>query len=622
MDNQEKVAKQKALRKSILSEYMPMGLAFVGIVICSIVFKQRFINTLPVCISLLIMLFNARANRIGFLMGAANSMIYLVGYFSERLYGTVLSTIFGAAVQLASFFQWKKHSYKENSTQFRTLKNGWRIAWITGILIAWSITSFVLWKTDGNEVVLDGLVLVLGIILPLADMFAVIDALPLKLLNLFIQLIIWVKIVCEGNIANITYVIIMLYNVYMGLRQAVRWVALYKEQKALRDCNGDISNIRKETMEIKAHKIATDFKGEYCYTHARGAVLPSGDMFITTQPLLLTGVDVFYGMEQTRVDGKTFSAKPITKCEKLIRKPFGENAQIAICDCTPLYHKATGKILLLGHSVIYTAENRLMPKSPRYTVYAVYDEEKGDFGDFSLLDMGDTEYYNAGNGSGQSFETENGELLIPISYRSRFDIENGKYNDSTAVVRCAFDGEKLTVLEIGTPLTLNVGRGLCEASVTEYNGEYFLCLRNDNDGYLAKSKDGLHYGEAIPLCFDDGESVGNYCTQQHWITGGGKLWLVYTRRGADNDHVFRHRAPLFIAEVDPVTLRVIRATEKIAVPNRGARLGNFGCCQAGDRAFVVVSEWMQYGGRDNEGWKTCMQYGSDNSIFVSEITFD
>ena len=36
----------------------------------------------------------------------------------------------------------------------------------------------------------------------------------------------------------------------------------------------------------------------------------------------------------------------------------------------------------------------------------------------------------------------------------------------------------------------------------------------------------------------------------HSRVGGGKLWLVYTRRAGNNDHVFRHRAPLFVAEFD------------------------------------------------------------------------
>lgn len=377
-------------------------------------------------------------------------------------------------------------------------------------------------------------------------------------------------------------------------------------------------------MKINVHKISTNFTGEYCYTHARSAVLPSGELFVTTQPLLLSGVDVFYGMEKCKVDtANGFTATPLTPCKYLVRKPYGDNQIIAICDCTPLYHKQTGKLLLLGHSVVYGADNKLVHRRPRHVVYAVYDEKAGDFGDFNLLDMGDTDYYFAGNGSGQSYVEENGDILIPFDFQSKEDLFGGKYNSSSAVMRCQFDGEKLSVLEIGSPLTIQIPRGLGEPSVIKHKNEYFLCLRNDEDGYLSKGKDGMHYCDPVPLCFDDGQSVGNYCTQQHFISGGGKLWLVYTRRGADNDHVFRHRAPLFIAEVDTETLRIIRSTERVAVPNRGARLGNFGCCSFDDtRAVVTVSEWMQFGGGDTGAWKTCMEYGSDNSIFFSEILFD
>ena len=69
---------------------------------------------------------------------------------------------------------------------------------------------------------------------------------------------------------------------------------------------------------------------------------------------------------------------------------------------------------------------------------------------------------------------------------------------------------------------------------------------------------------------------GNYNTQQHWVSHSDALFLVYTRRGANNDHVTRHRAPLFIARIDPESLQVIRSSEQILVPEFGARLGNFG----------------------------------------------
>jgi hypothetical protein len=75
------------------------------------------------------------------------------------------------------------------------------------------------------------------------------------------------------------------------------------------------------------------------------------------------------------------------------------------------------------------------------------------------------------------------------------------------------------------------------------------------------------------------------------VTRGDKLFLVYTRRGADNDHIMRHRAPLFMARVDRESLHVMRNTERVVIPERGATLGNFGVCQLGPgESWVTVSE--------------------------------
>ena len=119
------------------------------------------------------------------------------------------------------------------------------------------------------------------------------------------------------------------------------------------------------------------------------------------------------------------------------------------------------------------------------------------------------------------------------------------------VVRCSFDGDVLTYREHGDVLALNIARGLYEPSLVQHGGRYFLTIRNDLKGYVTESGDGLHYRPVKPWMFDDGEDLGSYNTQQHWLTHGDGLFLVYTRRGANNDHIMRHRAPLFIAQVDP-----------------------------------------------------------------------
>jgi len=110
-------------------------------------------------------------------------------------------------------------------------------------------------------------------------------------------------------------------------------------------------------------------------------------------------------------------------------------------------------------------------------------------------------------------------------------------------------------------------------------------------------------------------NLGNYNTQQHWVTHSDGLFLVYTRRGANNDHVFRHRAPLFIAQIDPERLCVIRETEKILVPEKGARFGNFGVTDVNEeQTWIVVTEWMQPIG--------CEKFGSNNNVFTAKIIWE
>ncbi len=376
-------------------------------------------------------------------------------------------------------------------------------------------------------------------------------------------------------------------------------------------------------MQIIENRISTDFKGERCYVHARGLVLPSGFAIMTMQKLELSGCDVFYGLEMRRSnDGaKTFS--PPVACKNLCKRYLEDGTSYVMSDATPFYHSKSGKIILTGHKVWYGEDNKLLrTPRPRAPLYAVYNEELGDFEAFREIEMPYTEndeYFSSGAGCAQIVECENGDLLVPIYYNSRDRAGDPRACATAAVLRCSFDGETVKVLEIGDKIETDVPRGIDEPSIIRYNDRYFLAMRNDVTGFLARSDDGLHFCDPVKLCFDDGEDLGNYNTQQHWLTGGGKLWLVYTRRAGNNDHMFRHRAPLFIAEVDPERLCVIRATEKIAVEERGARLGNFGCQSYSENlGYIFAAEWMQ---NDPHKWQVCAERGSDNSIFVQKVLF-
>lgn len=382
-------------------------------------------------------------------------------------------------------------------------------------------------------------------------------------------------------------------------------------------------------MNIELQRIDTAFKGDFCYTHARAGLTPEGFAVITMQPLRLSGSDIFYGMRmiKSRDAGKTWSA--IEECEHLVRLPWGkeEGCEHVFCDGTPFYHRATGKLILTGHNAVYMNDELYPEPRPRDTVYSIYNEEKGDFEPFRRLELPESvkeTHFSSGAGCVQIHEEENGNLLIPIYHQDKSGASDSWHTGtSVCVLRCAFDGSELRVLEIGNSISVPVPRGLGEPSIVRFGDEFLVALRNDESGFVARSSDGLHLEDPVPLCFDDGSNAGNYNTQQHWITGGGKLYMVYTRRGANNDHIFRHRAPLLIAEFDPVSMKLIRETERIAVPERGARLGNFGCLHVSDNeSWVVVSEWMQTTGPDYGNWRRCMSYGSDNSVFIAKIRFE
>ncbi len=162
------------------------------------------------------------------------------------------------------------------------------------------------------------------------------------------------------------------------------------------------------------------------------------------------------------------------------------------------------------------------------------------------------------------------------------------------VARCTYDGQTLNYLNHGTELSHPKGRGLYEPSLTQFQNRLFLTLRADHSAYVAASDDGLTFPDGITEWrFDDGKPLGSYNTQQYWVAHPQDkgLFLAYTRRGANNDHIFRHRAPLFIAQVDSETLRVIRDTERVL--ENHAPLGNFGVCQLSEsETLVVTSEYL------------------------------
>ena len=371
------------------------------------------------------------------------------------------------------------------------------------------------------------------------------------------------------------------------------------------------------------HTTATQgFDKKMCWVHARAGAMPGKDgptVVMTTQKLQLSGSDIFYAIHS--LHSKDLGASWTTPAEQstFARVPFSfrekKDLEMTVCDFWPKWHKASGKLLGTGHTVVYE-NNRVMHVRPRATPYAVYDPDNNTWSEWKTIKLPDEpKFENAGAGCVQRTDLANGDILLPIYFKA---LEAPHY--TVTVLRCRFDGEEMTYLKHGSELSIPIKRGLYEPSVTQFSDRFFLTMRNDDHGYVSVSDDGLNYSEPKRWSFDDGSNLGNYNTQQHWVSHSDALFLVYTRRGASNDHVFRHRAPLFIARVDPDKLTIIRDSEQVLVPEKGARLGNFGVTEVSpNETWVTVTEWMQAPGPNYHDPTPLIERGADNRIWVAKL---
>ncbi len=301
----------------------------------------------------------------------------------------------------------------------------------------------------------------------------------------------------------------------------------------------------------------------------------------------------------------------------LARQRTSDTTEQAISDLVPGWHRASGELLATGKLFLY---DLTLPgddkETGRRTGYTVYDPAARTWSPprmvaFPERDRSGARLLNPNAGCTQRLDLPDGDILLPIYYvRAAEHAGDDELNVST-VARVRLVGDSLVYVTHGSEHTVSSGRGMGEPSVTFFGGRYYLTLRNNDRAYVAVSDDGLFYGEPVPWRFDDGSELGSYNTQAHWAAHSDGLFLIYTRRGANNDHVFRHRAPLFMAQVDPASLRVIRTTERVVIPERGARLGNFAVTHLDERTTLVsVAERMQ---------PTSAGYGADNSVYVALI---
>ncbi|NUQ62093.1 MAG: exo-alpha-sialidase [Pirellulales bacterium] len=378
-------------------------------------------------------------------------------------------------------------------------------------------------------------------------------------------------------------------------------------------------------FDVAAEPAIRELSPEFCWFHPRAAAIPGAGKdgmpaVVMTLMKHLAADDHYSGLYCMRTDdlGRTWT-RPVAIPELAWRKQ-AEDITVAVIDTTPGWHARSGKLLVIGAKILYTASGNYgsLEKMPRSyeTSYATYDPVADRWSGWRELDMpeADGKFFRVGCGCSQWLVKPDGTLLVPVQFQPK---QGGDY--LATVLHCSFDGTEMKYLRHGTELSIAGGRGFTEPSLALFQGKYFLTLRNDARGYVATSDDGLEFGAPRAWTFDDGKDLGSYNTQAHWLTHADGLFLSYTRRGANNDHIARHRAPLFVAQVDPQSLQVVRSTERVLLPERGVMLGNFGASAiTANESWVTDAEFISRLVDPNAGTRPHPK-GADGTVWVGRV---
>jgi hypothetical protein len=352
---------------------------------------------------------------------------------------------------------------------------------------------------------------------------------------------------------------------------------------------------------------------QWDWTQARTAIVPTEDrLFLTTMSRTAkVGTHGYHDVFAVFSDNNGVTWTSPIAIPTLRRTLQKDGYEVVAGDLCPIWHPATGTILITGKTFNFAGGSKEDILREQVS-YCVFDPKTREFGPLQTVEMpqrdhGGDPIVAPNAGCHQQVVGADGSVFLPIRYQR----SETKRIYTSIVAKCHFDGQTLRYLVHGSEHSVPTKRGLYEPSVTQHDGSFYLTLRADDGAFVAKSDDGLHYSDHIPWRFDDGQDLGSYNTQQHWVTLGSRLYLVYTRRGANNDHIMRHRAPLFIAEVDTDSLRVIRDTEQIVVPENQATLGNSGVCRIDDNeTWITVAE-----GRVSHGPRE----GDNNRVILAKL---
>ncbi|MCQ2589562.1 MAG: nicotinamide mononucleotide transporter [Treponema sp.] len=205
----------------------------VILVALTIVFKQSVIKIIPCIVSLFVYMLDSELNRFGKLLGAFNCFIYAIGYFIDGLYGSVISALaYSAPLQIVTFILWTKNK-DGKGTKLHILNNFFRVLCIVASLVVAAVYILIFKNVESSSyTILQGLSTAIGLVSTILVIFGYVEGVYINCLSfIFILIQYCLYIFVDGEIAQITYIVINLYSFIYTIISCVNWTKIYKEQQ-------------------------------------------------------------------------------------------------------------------------------------------------------------------------------------------------------------------------------------------------------------------------------------------------------------------------------------------------------------------------------------------------------
>lgn len=222
--------------KAFLIDYLPILVLTPVIIAGGVLAKQAVHKIIPAVATLFIVLLSSKLYRIAFLLGAANCILYSIGYLADGLYGSLLSTLaIGAPLQVISWFLWKRNAYKQ-ATVFRVMKPRWYPLLAAAVAALW---GGMLWGSNraggaNGMIALDSLLFALGLAVTVLMMLAFVEGYALNILNCVLTSVMW-GILTARNARDVTYLLIALYTVFRTSLALIACLKMVRTQRAERE---------------------------------------------------------------------------------------------------------------------------------------------------------------------------------------------------------------------------------------------------------------------------------------------------------------------------------------------------------------------------------------------------